>query len=88
MMVFTYLLQAADAMLLLTCAGRGFFFLYIYIHIYFRLHNKLIPQPFQPVVLLLRLPIAAPISISCSGSLLSWRPFMRNQWGSERETYL
>lgn len=33
MMVFTYLLQAADAMLLLTCAGRVFFLIYIYIHI-------------------------------------------------------
>lgn len=33
MMVFTYLLQAANAMLLLACAGRVFFF-YIYIYIY------------------------------------------------------
>lgn len=53
-----------------------------------RLRSKLIPQPFQPVAFLLRLPREVPISASCNGGWLPWQTFIRNQWGAEREIYL
>lgn len=80
--VFTYFFYY---MLLILCCcwpalERLFFIL--------RLRSKLIPQPFQPVAFLLRLPREVPISASCNGGWLPWQTFIRNQWGAERETYL